>query len=231
MAAGFNLALSNPIPGQEAEFNDWYGGDHFVHGLQVPGILAGQRFRRADKGPWPAGKHDYLMIWELDDPKFALEQLASARGGEHMPISAAIDMTTVQPPTMWLRASVRNAGRVVTDTASRGPVVFVLVNALQGEATAFEKALISGGLAAIADTSGVIAADFLTLADEQIRGNARKYAYGLLIELADEATALAALPATLSALPHCDQQTWLAPVFRPLAGRLTAKDMAAEHAA
>ena len=226
MAAGFNLALSNPVPGQEEAFNHWYGGDHFMHGLQVPGILAGQRFKRVENTPWPAGKHDYLMIWELDDPKFALDQLAQARGGEHMPISAAIDMTTVQPPTMWLRASIRNAARIVTDTASRGAVVFVLVNALEGEAKAFEKAMLGGGLASIADTPSVVAADFLTLADEQIRGNARKFAYGLLIELADEDAAFATLPAALAALPHCDQQTWLAPVFRPLGERLTAKDAA-----
>ena len=79
MATCFQFALSNPVPGQEDEFNRWYATDHLVHVVQTPGILAGQRFRRAD-GPWPSGKHDYLTIWEMDDPAFALAELAKARG-------------------------------------------------------------------------------------------------------------------------------------------------------
>jgi hypothetical protein len=206
----------------EEEFNRWYGGEHTEHGVATPGILGGQRFRRAPLGPWPSGKHDYMMIWEMDDPKFALEQLAAARGGDKMPISPSIDMTTVQPPTMWLRAGVRNRARIVTDTSSRKTVVLALVNALKDQATAFEKSMLGGTLAEIADLSGVLAAEFFTLADDQIRGSARKFAYGLLVELADEQTALAALGTPLGNLPHCDRDNWIAPVFRPLGARVSA---------
>jgi hypothetical protein len=222
MAAGLQFTLSNPMPGMEDEFNRWYGGEHAEHGLKVPGILGGQRFRRIPNGPWPAGKHDYMMIWEMDDPKFALEQLAAAREGDKMPISPSIDMTTVQPPTMWLRAGVRNRARVVTDTSSRKTVVLALVNAVKDQAPAFEKAIMNGTLAGIADLPGVIAAEFFTLADEQIRGSARKFAYGLLIELADEKTAIEALAGPLSDLPHRDRENWMAPVFRPLGDRMIA---------
>lgn len=222
MPTSLQFALSNATVGMEDEFNRWYGDEHLSHGVHVPGILAGQRFRRVESGPWPAGKHDYLMIWEMDDPKFALEQLALARGGEHMPISPAIDMATVQPPTMWLRASVRNAARIAVDTSKRGSVVLALVNPAEGEAPALEKAMVGESLANLADRPGVVRADFLTLADEQIRGNARKYAYGLLIELADETQGLAALATAITGLPHCDREHWLAPVFRPIGDRLTA---------
>jgi hypothetical protein len=206
----------------EEEFNRWYSGPHFTHTLEVPGIRAGQRFRRAESGPWPAGKHDYLMIWELDDPRFALEQLALVRGGEKMPLSPAVDMSTVQPPTMWLRAGVRSAARIAIDTSSRKAVVLALVNPAAGEGPALERAMLSGALADLADLPGVLAADFLTLADEQIRGNARKYAYGLLIELGDEAAGLAALRGPMSRLPHADRDNWMAPVFRPLGARVFA---------
>jgi hypothetical protein len=224
MATSFQFALSNPTPGMEEEFNRWYSGPHFTHTLKVPGILAGQRFRRAEKGPWPAGKHDYLMIWELDDPRFALEQLALVRGSEKMPLSPAVDMSTVQPPTMWLRAGVRSAARIVTDTSSRRSVVLVLLNPAEGEGPALERAMVSAALAEVADLPGVLAADFLTLADEQIRGNARKYAYGLLIELADEAGGLAALAGPITRLPHMDRERWMAPVFRPLGPRIFAAE-------
>jgi hypothetical protein len=222
MATSLQFALTNPTPGREDEFNRWYSGPHFTHTLAVPGILAGQRFRRAEDGPWPAGKHDYLTIWELDDPKYALEQLALVRGGEKMPLSPAVDMSTVQPPTMWHRAGVRNAGRITTDTSSRKSVVLVLVNPADAAGSALERAMVSGALAELADLPGVLAADFFTLADEQIRGSARKFAYGLLIELAEEQEGIAALTGPMSRLPHADREKWMAPVFRPLGARVFA---------
>ena len=223
MATCFQFALSNPVPGQEEEFNRWYGTDHLSHTVLIPGILAGQRFRRIE-GPWPSGKHDYLTIWELDDPAYALAQLARARGTDAMPISPSVDMSTVQPPTMWRRATVRTAARFATDTGERRTVVLMLANAAAGEGEAFEGALLRGGLAEVADLRGVISAELLTLADEQIRGSARKYAYAVLFELHDEGEALDALATHVPALPHLDRERWIAVVFRPLGHRVTTSE-------
>jgi len=220
MATCFQFALSNPVAGQEEEFNRWYGTDHLAHGVLTPGILAGQRFRRVD-GPWPSGKHDYLTIWEMDDPVFALAQLARARESDAMPISPTVDMSTVQPPTMWRRATVRSAARIATDTSERRTLVLMLANAAAGEGDAFQGALLRGGLTELADRPGVISAELLTLADEQIRGSAKKYAYAVLFELHDEGQALAPLADHLPALPHLDRERWLAVVFRPIGHRLT----------
>ena len=224
MSNALQLVLSQPNPGMDAEFNEWYGGSHMRHGVEAPGVLAGQRFRRAE-GPWPAGKHDYLMIWELDDPAFTLAALAKVKGTDDMPISPAIDMNTVQPPTMWRRAEVRSAARVPVDTASRQTVVFGLYNAADGEDAAFVRALLGGGLVTLADLPGVLSAQYLTLADEQIRGNCRKYAHGLLIELHDEAAGVAALKEPLAALPHADAERWMAILFRPIGERVTRQDV------
>ena len=64
MPGALQLVLANPTPGLEEDFNVWYGGEHLLHGVETNVILAGQRFRRVP-GPasWPAGRHDYLMIW------------------------------------------------------------------------------------------------------------------------------------------------------------------------
>lgn len=229
MATCFQFALSNPVPGQEEEFNRWYGTDHLIHGVLTPGILAGQRFRRAE-GPWPSGKHDYLTIWEMDDPAFALAELAKARGTDTMPISPSVDMSTVQPPTMWRRATVRSAARIATDTGERKTLVLVLANAVAGENAAFENALLRGGLAELADLPEVISAELLTLADQQIRGSAKKYAYAILLELHDEAKALVSLAERVPALAHLDRERWLAVVFRPIGHRLTtAEARPAQH--
>ena len=223
MPTCLQFALSNPTPGHEEEFNRWYGGEHLQHGVLIPGISAGQRFHRIE-GPWPLGNHDYLMIWELDDPALALAELAKARNTDRMPISPAIDMTTVQPPTMWRRATVRSAARIATPTDSRRTVVLALMNALQDEDEKFVASLLNGRLVTLADLPGVISAELLTLADEQIRGNARKFRFALLIELVDEARALDALAVPLASLPHLDTQRWQAPVFRPMGHRMTTSD-------
>ena len=223
MANVLQFALSNPTPGMEAEFNDWYGGDHLVHGVETPGMIAGQRFRRIP-GPWPSGIHDYLMIWEFDNPAYTLAELAKIKGTNSMPISPAIDMNTVQPPTMWRRAEVRSAANCTSDSNSRGTVVLGLYNALDGADAAFADALLTGGLKELADMSGVVSAQYLTLADEQIRGNARKYAHGLLIELHDEAEALAALTTPMCALAQADPVRWMAIVFRPIGNRMTSAE-------
>jgi hypothetical protein len=223
MPTCLQFALSNPTPGNDEEFNRWYGGEHLQHGVLTPGISAGQRFRRT-AGPWPSGKHDYLMIWELDDPAFALAELAKARHGDKMPISPVIDMATVQPPTMWRRATIRNAARIAADTSARRTVTLALMNAIEGEEDQLLRSLLGGGLAGLADLPGVLSAEFLTLADEQIRGNARKFRHGLLIELMDEERALQALAGPLAGLPHLDSERWLAPVFRPLGARMTTAD-------
>src|SRR5262245_33694604 len=223
MATCFQFALSNPVPGQEEEFNRWYGAEHLTHGVLTPGILAAQRFRRVD-GPWPSGKHDYLTIWEMDDPAFALAQLAQARGTDTMPISPSVDMSTVQPPTMWRRATVRTAARIATNTSERRTVVLMLANAAAGEAEAFEGALLHGGLVGLADLPGLISAELLTLADQQIRGSAKKYAYAVLFELHDEGEALASLADRVPTLPHLDRERWLAVVFRPMGHRVTTAE-------
>lgn len=224
MSAALQFALSSPMPGMEDEFNEWYGGDHLTHGVETPGIIAGQRFRRTE-GPWPAGKHDYLMIWEFDDPAYTLAELAKVKGTETMPISPAINMDTVQPPTMWRRAEFRSATRPITDTTTRQTVIFALYNAAEGEDQAFGDALLSGGLLAMADQPGVISAQYLALAEQQIRGNCYKYPHGILIELHDEAAALVALEDTLAAMPHADAERWMAVVFRPLGRRTTMADL------
>jgi hypothetical protein len=221
MATCYQFALSNPVAGQEEEFNRWYGAEHLSHGVLTLGILAGQRFRRAD-GPWPSGKHDYLTIWEMDDPAFALAELAKARGTDSMPLSPSVDMTTVQPPTMWRRATVRSAARIATDTSERRTLVLMLANATDG--AAFEGALERGGLVELADRPGVISAELLTLAEQQIRGSAKKYAYAVLLELHDDAEALASLADRLPALLHLDRERWYAVVFRPIGHRLTTAE-------
>ena len=132
---------------------------------------------------------------------------------------------------MWRRAAVRSAARIVTDSSSLQTVVVGLYAAAEGGDASLASAMLTGGLAELADQPGVIAAEYLTLANEQIRGNCRKYSHGLLIELHDEAAGLVSLTHRLSSIPYADTERWMAIVFRPLGPKTTKSDTARLKAA
>jgi hypothetical protein len=74
------VVLTNPVPGREDEFNDWYTNRHLADVVAVPGFVAAQRFEIS--GVLSEGSNwKYLAIYdvETDDPGAALEALR-ARG-------------------------------------------------------------------------------------------------------------------------------------------------------
>ena len=66
MATHLMVVLSNVKPGQEAEFNRWYG----VHMLEtinkLRGFASGQRFEQAQLPGAPAMPYRYLAVYEVD---------------------------------------------------------------------------------------------------------------------------------------------------------------------
>jgi hypothetical protein len=79
------LVYSNPVPGMEDEFNEWYSSRHVHEILRVPGYLSAQRFRvtrhpiggSGDSGPEP---FQYLALYEVEgDPEEILARFEEAR--------------------------------------------------------------------------------------------------------------------------------------------------------
>jgi len=87
------LVLTNPVDGREDEFNDWYTNRHLDDVLQVPGIVAAQRFalspvqRMTPPLPWT-----YFAIYEIETEDLAatVNALASRSGTALMPIADAM---------------------------------------------------------------------------------------------------------------------------------------------
>ena len=81
------LAYSNPRPGMDQEFNDWYDKEHLGEVLANPGYVSGQRFRLADyqRPHLPPSRHNYLCIYELDGdlPELFAERDEAAKGRDH----------------------------------------------------------------------------------------------------------------------------------------------------
>jgi hypothetical protein len=95
MASCVYTVFSEPVPGQEAEYNRWYTEQHLDDVLRVPGFKAARRYRLAmPDAQAPAG---CLAIYEIetDDPAATLAQLQARAGTAEMPISPALDVSRV----------------------------------------------------------------------------------------------------------------------------------------
>lgn len=86
------VVLSNPVPGKEEEYNQWYSDQHLPDVVRCPGFLNGQRFSLAGSLTNDP-PYKYLSIFEVetDDPNDTLRELLSRANGPDMPSSDAID--------------------------------------------------------------------------------------------------------------------------------------------
>jgi hypothetical protein len=88
------LVITNPVPGQEDRYNDWYDRQHIPDVLRVPGFVAAQRFRVVGETTLPG---EYVAIYELEteDPAATLAELTARAGQPAMPLSDALDRVRV----------------------------------------------------------------------------------------------------------------------------------------
>lgn len=90
------LALTNPVPGREEEFDRWYSGQHVSDVLSVDGFVAAQRFRMCE-GDGRAAMWSHAAVYEIegDDPRAAFAALQQKISSGEMHLSDALDMATV----------------------------------------------------------------------------------------------------------------------------------------
>ena len=109
------IVLTNPAPGREDEYNDWYTNTHLADVLKVPGIAAAQRFRLSEhqRDPGPHA-YNYLAIYhcETDDVRKVIAQLKERSGTQDMVLSDTLDkerMVLFFEPITELKMSGENA--------------------------------------------------------------------------------------------------------------------------
>ncbi len=112
MARHVLLVFSNPTPGKESEYNEWYDKVHIPDVLKVPGFASAARFRIAQSQLDGTTNHPYryLSLYELEtgDLAASLKELRSRLGTAAMVVSDAIDLNGAQAI-----AFTEVAGRVV----------------------------------------------------------------------------------------------------------------------
>lgn len=93
MATNYFVVLTNPVEGREDEYNEWYTNRHLFDLLQIPGIIAAQRFKlsQVQRGPGPH-KYKYLAIYEMDgaDTQVVADEISKRSGTALLPRSDAL---------------------------------------------------------------------------------------------------------------------------------------------
>jgi hypothetical protein len=112
------VVVSEPVPGMEDEFNEWYNTVHVPEALTIPGFRAARRFKVADI-PENEGHRfvgSYLALYDLDvDPETAGRNLIRAREeGRLTPLSPAVATEKLVRPfysafTDWFYAADNDA--------------------------------------------------------------------------------------------------------------------------
>ena len=84
------VVQTDPVPGRDREYNEWYDDIHLKEVCSFPGFVGARRFRRVDGD----GKHAYLAIYELetDDPQRDLAALTAAAGTDKLRMTDALDL-------------------------------------------------------------------------------------------------------------------------------------------
>jgi hypothetical protein len=119
------LVFANPIPGREAEFNDWYTNTHMGDLVQLPGWMGAQRFRIVTNvmpRPSVAGyNHGYLIIWDLEetDANPALARMTAAISGGKSRRGAAFNYT----PGAGANGTFETVGPRITRRDGKGPTL------------------------------------------------------------------------------------------------------------
>ena len=98
MSKNILVVLTNPVPGKEDEFNEWYSNIHIQEICQLSGFKSAQRFKLSDAQMGSDGAHGYLAIYEIEgDPAAALEALKAARPDLNM--TDALDRASTSAQT------------------------------------------------------------------------------------------------------------------------------------
>jgi hypothetical protein len=101
--ARFNFVIySNPAPGREAEYNDWYDNIHLKEVGAIPGVKSARRMKLSEQQLFDAArKYRYAAIYEIEaaDIKDFIGEMAARSKDGRLQQSGAIDRDAL--PVFW----------------------------------------------------------------------------------------------------------------------------------
>jgi hypothetical protein len=82
----YYIVYSNPMPGKDAEFNDWYTDVHLAEVLQIDGFISAQRFQLAEPQVVDDQPYRYMAMYEIENDNIekTIQNVMAASGGLQM---------------------------------------------------------------------------------------------------------------------------------------------------
>jgi hypothetical protein len=92
------VVFTEPKPGREDAYNDWYDNIHLAEVIAVEGFVAAQRFKIVDVAGNAPGASRYLAIYEIeaDDPRAVIDRLMAIGTTGGMVLSDALDQESAR---------------------------------------------------------------------------------------------------------------------------------------
>jgi hypothetical protein len=114
------VVLTNPIEGEDDTFNKWYDSTHVPEVLDVPGVVAAQRYDLAElkipddedlPAQLPPPTHRYLVIYELDrEPETVMAEFLKRVMSGKLSLGETLDLSTISMTGWTPRGERRLAG-------------------------------------------------------------------------------------------------------------------------
>lgn len=105
VAPNLFVVLTNPIEGTDDAFNKWYDTQHLPEVLDVPGVVAAQRYDIAQLAvpddqdlptQLPPPTHRYMVIYELgSDPESVMAEFLKRVMAGTLTLGEYLDLSTV----------------------------------------------------------------------------------------------------------------------------------------
>jgi len=91
------VVYTNPVEGEEDEYNKWYDETHLPDLLAIPGVVSAQRLQLTPiPGAGSGPNHKYLAIYEIDgEPEAVMAELGTRVGNGQISLSDAMDMSAM----------------------------------------------------------------------------------------------------------------------------------------
>src|SRR5262245_37445773 len=93
MAKHVYVVFTNPKPGKDAAFSDWYENRHIPDVLKIPGFVGARRFTLSEVQRYPNQPWRYVTFYEIetDDLQSVADELTRRLGTPQMPGTDTID--------------------------------------------------------------------------------------------------------------------------------------------
>jgi hypothetical protein len=95
------FVYTQPVPGREAEFDEWYDGQHLHDVARIPGVRSAKRYDAVETEPEGGEPARCLAVYSIEaEPQEFVRELRSRWGTDQMPTSDALDLKSVSM-TFW----------------------------------------------------------------------------------------------------------------------------------